>query len=509
LSTADSAQSFTISDAVRTHARRTPDAVAIVCEATRSTWSQLDNRVNVLAAALRSDGVGVGERILWWGQNCHRLLELLCAASRLGATVCPVNWRQSTRELGFVIDDCTPRVVVWQDREIGSTIRDFMTPERSDIVWIQHDGSGDGSYEHYLGTCEQPEFSPTEEHEDLPVLMMYTAAFSGTPNGALLSGRALMSQSMTIRLLEQLDDSTTYLNSGPMFHIGSLRRTLAVLHAGGRNVMCRRVDAETLCELVATERCTDAFLQKPTMSQMVDVNRDGRYDLSSLRSRGGPEGWADMVTFSERDVVRSGYGQTELAGVVTFDYPGRPGVGSWPGPLALVDVRTVDGTTVARGQIGEIVVRGPMVMNGYYRRDTINTNRIRDGWYHTNDLGRLESDGSISFVGPSERIVKTANENVYPIEVENGLREHPDVADVGVLGIPDQEWGQRLKAVVVRREGSSVSADALLAFARTTLAGYKCPRLYEFVDAVPAASGHVDRDALDVRYGGGGYPGTS
>ena len=339
--------------------------------------------------------------------------------------------------------------------------------------------------------------------------MMYTAAFSGTPNGALLSGRALMSQSMTIRLLEQLDDSTVYLNSGPMFHIGSLRRTLAVLHAGGRNVMCRRVDAETLCELVASESCTDAFLQRPTMSQMVDVNRDGRYDLSSLRSRGGPEGWADMVTFSERDVVRSGYGQTELAGVVTFDYPGRPGVGSWPGPLALVDVRTVDGTTVARGQIGEIVVRGPMVMNGYYRRDTINANRIRDGWYHTNDLGRLESDGSISFVGPAERIVKTANENVYPIEVESGLREHPDVADVGVLGIPDQEWGQRLKAVVVRREGSSVSADALLAFARTTLAGYKCPRLYEFVDALPAASGHVDRDALDVSYGGGGYPGTS
>jgi len=509
VSPASSAQSFTISDAVRSHALRTPDAVAIVCDATHSTWAQLDDRVTGLAASLQSDGVGPGERILWWGQNCHRLLELLCAASRLGATVCPANWRQTSRELEFVIEDCAPRVIVWQDREIGSTIRGLVTPERSDIVWIQHDGSGGGSYEQYLDSGERPGLSFVNEHEDLPVLMMYTAAFSGTPNGALLSGRALMSQCLTIRLLEGLGESTVYLNSGPMFHVGSLRRTLAVLHAGGRNVMCRRVDAEALCELIAAERCTDAFLQTPTMRQIIETNRGGRYDLSSLRSRGGPEGWADMVTISDLDVVHSGYGQTEVAGVVTFDFPGRPGVGSWPGPLALVDVQTVDGTTVARGHVGEIVVRGPMVMNGYFRRDTLNTNRFRDGWYRTNDLGRLESDGSISFVGPTERIVKTANENVYPIEVENALRAHPDVVDVGVLGIPDRQWGQRLKAVVVSREGSSVSADALLAFARTALAGYKCPRLYEFVGALPTASGQLDRDTLDAHHGGGGYPGIS
>jgi long-chain acyl-CoA synthetase len=245
------------------------------------------------------------------------------------------------------------------------------------------------------------------------------------------------------------------------------------------------------------------------MIQMVKVNRDGQYDLSRLRTRGGPEGWAEMVTIIDTDVVRSGYGQTEVAGVVTFDYPGRAGIGSWPGPLAEVDVHAPDGTTAPRGELGEIVVRGPMVMNGYHRRNTLDTDRIRDGWYHTSDLGRLESDGSISFVGPAQRIVKTANENVYPIEVENRLREHPDIADVGVLGIPDPEWGQRLKAIVVRRAGTSISADTLLAFARTALAGYKCPRRYEFVDALPMVSGQLDRDTLDIRHGGGGYPGRS
>lgn len=505
---ADSAQSFTISDAVRMHARRTPAGIAIVCETTRLTWAELDDRVDALAAALRSDGVGVGERILWWGQNCHRLVELLCAASRLGAIVCPVNWRQSARELEFVIDDCAPRVIVWQDREIGSAIREFIGPQRTSAVWIQHDGGGNDSYERYLASGKRLDVF-SAEHERLPVLMMYTAAFSGTPNAALLSGRALMSQSTTILNLEHLDASTVYLNSGPMFHIGSLRRTLAVLHAGGRNIMCRRVDAETLCALISTEGCTDAFLQRPTMTQMVALNQDRRYDLSSLRSRGGPEGWNEMVTISGVDKVRSGYGQTEVAGVVTFGYPGVPGIGCWPGPLAQVDVRAADGTSVGRGEIGEIVVRGPMVMDGYFRRETLNASRFRDGWYHTNDLGRLESDGSISFVGPSERIVKTANENVYPIEVENGLRAHPDVVDVGVLGVPDMEWGQRVKAVVVRRQGSSVDAEALLAFARTSLAGYKCPRVYEFVDELPTVSGRLDRDSLDVEHGGGGYPGIA
>lgn len=507
MSRSASAHSFTIADAVRAHAVSSPDAVGVVCESSRLTWAELDKRVDLLAAALQAAGIGPGERILWWGQNCHRLLELLCAASRLGGIVCPANWRQSTRELEFVIDDCRPRVVVWQATEIGPTIRHLMTSQRTDVTWIAHDGDEPGSYEDRVHSSGGP-FSPGHEHEDLPVLMMYTAAFAGRPNGALLSGRALISQTTTIRMLDRIDECTVYLNSGPMFHIGSLRRTLAVLHAGGRNVMCRRVDPRTLCELIAAERCTDAFLQKPTMTQMVEVNEAGRYDLSSLRSRGGPEGWAAMVTVRDADVVRSGYGQTELAGVVTFGYPERPGIGHWPGPLARVEVHGAAGAPVERGTIGEIVVRGPMVMTGYHDRHALNSDRFRDGWYHTNDLGRLELDGSISFFGPKQRIVKTANENVYPIEVENALRGHPGVADVGVLGVPDPEWGQRLKAVVVRREATSVVAEDLLVYARTALAGYKCPRIYEFVDALPASAGSLDRDALDADYGGGGYPGT-
>jgi long-chain acyl-CoA synthetase len=445
--------------------------------------------------------------VLWWGQNCHRLLETLFAVGRLGAVVCAVNWRQSTAELAFVLDDSRPKVVIWQDQEIGQTARAVRAEHRDSATWIQHDAAGLDSYEDRLERHRHDVAPPDLADAELPVLMMYTGAFDGKPNGALLSHRALLAQSMTLRMLEHLDEHTIYLNSGPMFHIGSLRRTITVAHGGGLNVFCRRVDATVLCELIERERCTHAFLQKPTMSQIVDINRDGKYDLSSLLSNGGPEGWAEMVTIVKDPTVHSGYGQTELAGVVTFRFPESPSVGAWPGPLALVDIHSPDGTPVERGQTGEIVVRGPMVMSGYHNRPGLTKYRSRGGWHHTNDLGRKEADGSISFVGPMERIIKSAAENIYPVEVETVLRSHPAVTDAAVLGVPDALWGQRVKAVIVA--GGSVTASSLLPFCREHLAGYKCPRLYQFVETLPRIGGQLDRDRLDADFGGGGYPGTN
>jgi long-chain acyl-CoA synthetase len=315
---------------------------------------------------------------------------------------------------------------------------------------------------------------------------------------------------MTVRLLESLDDAAVYLNSGPMFHIGGLRRTIAVAHAGGLNVFCRRVDAVELCRLIDAEQCTHAFLQTPTMAQMVLANSGKHFNLKSLRSAGGPDGWNDMVTLTEPG-VKSGYGQTEVAGVVTFRHPGAPSVGAVPGPLARVEVHTPEGVPVAPGEIGEIVVRGPVVMNGYHNRQELNAFRGRGGWHHTNDLGRLEHDGSISFIAPLQRIIKSAAENIYPSEVEAALLAHPAVTEAAVLGVPDAQWGQRVKAIVVVAKDSQqdITADDLLAFCRTRLAGYKCPRLFEFADSLPRSGGQLDRNLLDAAYGGGGYPGTA
>lgn len=498
--------SYGLDDVLEQHARVRPQALAAVCNGARITWQQMHARCQALADELSAAGLATGDRVLWWGQNCHRLLEVLFAVAKLGAVVCPANWRQTTSELQFVLNDCAPTVVIWQAQEIGDIACTVRAHSHDEALWIQHDATGPDSYEARVRAAQARQAAPRGPGDaGTPVLMMYTAAFDGQPNGALLSDRALLAQSSTVRLLERLDDTTVYLNSGPMFHIGSLRRTVAVAHSGGLNVFCRRVDAAELCRLIDAERCTHAFLQPPTMAQMVQANSGGPFNLKSLRSTGGPTGWNEMVTVTDREVT-SGYGQTEVAGVVTFHYPDRPSIGALPGPLARVEVHSADGLPVAPGETGEIVVRGPMVMNGYHARPALNAARGRGGWHHTNDLGRLEHDGSISFIAPLQRMIKSAAENIYPIEVESALLDHPDVAEAAVLGVPDQQWGQRVKAVVVTK--GDVSAEDLLAFCRTKLAGYKCPRLFEFVASLPRTRGQLDRDRLDARYGGGGYPGT-
>ena len=505
----DIVTSYGLTDALAQHAAATPDRVATVCQDAAITWQAMDRRCDALAKDLLQAGVGPGDRVLWWGQNCHRLLETLFAASRIGAVVCPVNWRLSPVELAFVLADCAPRVILWQESEIRDTVRAMRADgSGGDALWIQHDGTDAESYEARVDRhIARPERARPSSAE-APLLMLYTAAFDGRPNGALLSQRALIAQSMSLRLLESLDATVVYLNSGPMFHIGSLRRTIAVAHAGGRNVMCRRVKALELCQLIDRERCTHAFLQPPTMSQMVEANADRRFDLSSLRSGAGPPGWSDMVTVIDADrKVSSGYGQTEVAGVVTYRYPDAPSIGARPGPLARVEVHDPDGSLVAPGDLGEIVVRGPMVMNGYHDRAELNAYRSRGGWHHTGDLGRLEVDGSITFVAPLQRMIKSAAENIYPVEVESVLRRHPAIDDAAVLGVPDDLWGQRVKAVIVA--AGKIDEEELMAFCRTQLAGYKCPRLFEVVQSLPHNDVGLDRARVDALHGGGGYPGVA
>jgi len=167
-----------------------------------------------------------------------------------------------------------------------------------------------------------------------------------------------------------------------------------------------------------------------------------------------------------------------------------------------------DDVEVPDGETGEIVARGPTVMNGYWNRPDETAQRLRNGWHHTNDLGRREPDGSLTFVGPKTRLIKSAAENIYPAEVEGAIASHPAVAQCAVIGIPDPQWTQSVKAVVVLADGATATADEIIDHVRGQIASYKKPRMIEFVDELPRTGFAVDYDALDARFGGGGYPGT-
>jgi long-chain acyl-CoA synthetase len=499
---------LTLGDVLSEHRRGRPLGTAVVDGPVRLTYPELDDRVDRLAGALSGDGVRAGERVLWLGQNSFRVLELLLACGRLGAVLCPANWRQSADELAHVLDDLAPAVVVWDESEAVEKARgahETSGQASLDARWVR---SGD-EYEAYLSAA-QP--APAAEVDaDAPVLALYTAAFDGRPNAALLSHSALVAHSMALLHVRQMEDGFTFLACGPLFHVGTMMFTLATFQLGGKLVFTPAYEPVEVCRLIEAERCTQAFLFGPMIDGLVEANKDRSYDLSSLRFVSHSPEWDEMITVDDSPWCASkmgGYGQTEVGGMLTFLGLGMGGAGfaGRSSPLVHVRLLDADGEEVPAGEVGEICARGQSVFSGYWNRPELNAARSAGGWHHTGDLGRREPDGTLTFIGPRLRMIKSANENIYPAEVERALKTHPAVADAAVIGVPDDRFGQSPKAIVVLAEGAEATAEQLVEHVRGEIASYKKPREVEFTDAIPKKGYTPDYDALDERYGGGAYP---
>ena len=455
-----------------------------------------------------------------WGQD--ELMEYLLATrpeacgsvlARLGAMFCPVNWRLSGAELAFVIEDLQPKVVLWQEGEIAAAVAEARSlAGRDDQLWLRADDEDPREYEAFLAGGGAQDRDRGIQAET-PVLVIYTAAFFGTPNGAMLSQSALLWQNLSVQQTQGISRDTVFLNSGPMFHVGCLMFTFATFHAGGTNVFVRRTEAEELCRLIHDNRCTLAFLVGKTCAEMAEVNKDGRYDLKCLRSPSYLPAFDAMVTVNPRDFRDTpyGYGQTEAMGIVVWVYYcDNQGAGTHGavGPITQVRIVDAEDSDVPDGDVGEILLRGPTVMTGYWNRAELNAARQRGGWHHTNDLGRREADGTITFIGPKTQMIKSGAENIYPAEVEGCLKSHPAVADAAIIGVPDPRFIQSVKAIIQLKPGADVGPDELVDHCRARLASYKKPRFVEFAERLPRTPvGAVDYRALDAAYGGGNYPG--
>ncbi|SDL86714.1 AMP-binding protein [Nonomuraea jiangxiensis] len=495
--------SLSLADVVADHARSRPQVTAVVDGDLRLTYPELDARVTRLAGALAGAGVAGGDRVLWLGQNSYAVLELLLACSRLGAVFCPANWRQSEDELRFVLSDLTPSAVVWQPSDLTTALRAgaARTP-----AWIQ---AGD-EYERLLADATPREFAQVADTE--PVLALYTAAFSGRPRAALLSSAALVAHATQLLVVRQMEPGFTFLNNGPLFHVGTMMFCLATLQISGTNVFTPAFDPQEVCRLIDAERVTQAFLFGQMIDAVTQANAGGKYDLSSLRFVSHSAEWDDMITVDDSPWCRSkmgGYGQTEVGGMLTFLglAEGGAGFAGRPGPLVQVRMLGPDGEEVPAGEVGEICARGKTLFSGYFARPDVNAVKLAGGWHHTGDLGRREPDGTITFIGPKLRMIKSGAENVYPAEVERALKTHPAVADAAVIGVPDPTWHQAVKAIVALRPDAQVTPDDLVEHVRGLLASYKKPRHVEFVDAIPKHGFTPDYDALDRAHGGGNYPG--
>ena len=514
-------QQFTLFDKLLSHQRFWPDKIAVVDDGgqLRLTYQELFLRVEALADAMLGSGVKHGERVLWLGQNSFRILETMLACAKIGAIFCPVNWRQSAVEMAFVIDDLTPQLIIAQVAEIGDRIDQALTqtqhkPKRC----LYHDvQSADPlSYELFLANGKAKNGNTRETDvlcdDTQPLLILYTSAFSGNPCGAMFSHRALLTQSCAFALYKGIGVDDIYLNVGPLFHVATLVETCATFFMAGTNVFTPRSDAEEICRLITEERCNSAFILGPVIEQIIKINAARTYDLSSLRALVHSTKWDEMITVdrSSWGLQPYGYGQTETLGYVTYTQLVKGGCGSMgrAAPFIKIMIADEDGCAVAAGTVGEILVQGLSVMSGYWLRPEENHLRCINGWHRTNDLGRIEEDGSLTFIGPKTRLIRSGQENIYPAEVEACIRTHAAIADVAVIGVPDVTWDQSVKAIVVVRQNHVLGLDELIQYCQLRMASYKKPKHLDIVGNIPRQNGQVDYAALDLKHGGGGYPGA-
>lgn len=525
-------------------AKKQPDAQASVdlsfsysSAKNNFSYSELLERVNKLSDAWHQQGIGHGDRVLWLGQNSARVLESILACAHLGAIFCPVNWRMSENELAFVIEDIEPSLVIWQQQELGESLQSLCNRYTgANQPWVQHDNEP-SDYEAWMDANNQAiddtgkqfnvEVSVDVDEAD-PVVMLYTAAFAGQPNGALLSHRAIITQSSNYANIRGVDSNSRYLNVGPLFHVATLLETMATFQAGGTNIFIRRAEADVICNAIEQERCNSAFLLPPVIDNIIAYNENNPINIKCLTVLAGRPEWNELITVDQSPwgLTPFGFGQTETFGYATYSVLGNDkdnsGIGAMGKAAPLVNVAMLDeaGNELPAGEVGEIAVSGATVMKEYWRRPELNAQRRTGNWHRCNDLGRIESDGTLSFVGPKQRMIRSGQENIYPVEVESCLLRHDAVSEVAVIGVPDEQWEQSVKAIIVLAPnyvaenvtGNDEAAvdelkTGMIEFCRQSIASYKKPKVIQFVDALPKIGAALDYAAIDKKYDGGGYPG--
>jgi fatty-acyl-CoA synthase len=493
-------------------ATASPAARALTFEGHTLNYGQVMERVDRLAAALRAGGVCPGDRVGFLGLNQPAFLEALFATARLGAIYVPLNFRLTGPELSFIATDAGVHTIV-VDRDHRAVI-DEIRPEIPARVYIGVDQPGPGwlDYEGLIGSHE-PVRSVSPVDPESVALIMYTSGTTGRPKGAMLTHANLWwNNTNNFHMLDVLESDVT-LVCAPLFHIGGLNvTTLTAWQKGAEIVLFRTFDPGACLEAIPRYRITTMFGVPAMFLFMSQHPEFGSTDLSSLRTLicgGAPVPEPLIKLYNGRGIpIQQGYGLTETAPTVSFlgAADNLAKVGSAGKPPLFTDIRIVDAT----GQVltephakGEICVRGPNIMKGYWNRPDATALAIDpEGWFHTGDAGYFDEDGFLFIADRVKDMIITGGENVYPAEVESVLYEHPAVAEVAVIGMPDERWGEVVVAVVALKAGETLSLESLREFGGKSLARYKLPSLLFFVDVLPRnPAGKVLKFELRDRFG--------
>jgi acyl-CoA synthetase (AMP-forming)/AMP-acid ligase II len=485
------------------HAAGRADATALVLDGRTVTFSELERRTAAAQALFAGHGIGPGQRIAWCGVNEPDFIAVMLAAMRSAIVLVPINWRLKAREMAYVVADSEARLVI-VDAAFLATVEEAA----EDGVQIVETAALSRMLDE-----AGPAKAPVGGDPDVPALLLYTSGTTGSPKGVQLSERAISVSREMEELTGAFDDwsdGEVLLSPLPLFHIGGISWALCGLVRGCAVVLTNNPAPPALLDLCLARGVSRTFMVPQLVRGLIEemIGRDVR--VTTLK--GIHYGAAPMdPPLLERGIREIGcrflqyFGMTEIAGTISIlppsaHDPARPHLLRSVGkvmPGSAIEIRDPQGKVLPIDEPGEIWTRGPTMMIGYANRPQQTAEAIVDGWYRTGDGGRLDEDGYLYLTDRIKDMIVTGGENVYPVEVEAVLREHPAVADCAVYGLPDAHWGERVCAAIELRPGATFSADNIIDFVKSQIAGYKVPRQIDRVEALPrTASGKIQRARL-------------
>jgi acyl-CoA synthetase (AMP-forming)/AMP-acid ligase II len=475
--------------------QRRADHPALVGAERTLTFAELHANANRVANALAELGVGEQGRVAYLDLNNPEFFEVMVGASRVGAAIAPLNFRLTPAEMGRIVDDAGATVMV-----VGPAFEQMVPAIQAEAPSLRRVVRTGEDYASWLASSSDADPGRESSPDDV-VLQLYTSGTTGLPKGVMLTN-GNCSGLMDVAEAWEVDESSVSLVAMPLFHIGGSGWANVALARGGTDVIVPLPDPAALLDTIEQARITNAFLVPAVLQMMCAVPGADDRDYSSLRSIAyGASPITSAALKRSLEVFKAPlfqvYGMTETTGAITelssADHdPGGPRehlMRSAGKPYPWVEMKAVDpvsGEDCGPGDVGEIWTRSRQNSPGYWNKsDETAAVFDDDGWLHTGDAGYLDDEGFVFLTDRIKDMIVTGAENVYPIEVESALSEHPDVADVAVVGVPDQKWGETVKAVVVRREGSTVTEDELMTWAKERIAGFKRPRSVDFAEELP------------------------
>jgi acyl-CoA synthetase (AMP-forming)/AMP-acid ligase II len=468
--------------------------MALWYEGKAQTYGELNDSSSQLAAGLVAKlGLEPGDRVAILDKNCAAYLELFFALDKAGLVTAPLNWRLTAPELKRIIDDMKPKLVV-TGAEFKTTGAALAVPTMT-FEELPRGGA-----------------DPMRDADGAVSSQFSTSGTTGLPKGAMLTGWNVLNVGLCLALeMPEIREGGRHLVCLPMFHIGGAGWAIWAMQEGSAAIIVRETAAEPLLKTMVEQKVETALLAPTLMLFLTELPAARTADFSALRHityGTAPISPALLQRSIETFKCRFSqlYGLTETTGPITA-LPHEHHVGermlSCGRPMFGGHVRVVDaeGNDLPPRQVGEIVYRGESLMRGYWQREKETAQAIRGGWFHTGDAGYLDEEGFMFLKDRVKDMIVSGGENVYPAEIEAVLMGHPEILECAVIGVPDEKWGETVKAVVVRRGGTLLSETTLIEWSREKLAGFKRPRSVDFVEALPRnASGKLLKRTLREPY---------